>query len=104
MLSPKQEMRMTGRRPKRSDQAPRRGEKINCMAFQANPKEPVMAEARAKSPPSKLRIKSGSTGTMMPNARKSNATMMRMNVNAARLGPSWAMVGAATYRSKEFEL
>src|SRR6266702_7914231 len=41
-----------------------------------------MLEARAKSPPSNRRMSSGSTGAMMPNARKSNATMMRMKMNA----------------------
>src|SRR5882757_3065944 len=87
-------MRMTGRLPKRSDHAPSSGENMNCIADHANPNRPVTAEARAKSPPSKLRIRSGSTGAIMPNARKSNPTMTRMKVKAARLGDS-SEIGAA---------
>src|SRR5213078_1398041 len=81
-------MRVTGRLPKRSDHAPSSGENMNCIADHANPNRPVTAEARAKSPPSKLRIRSGSTGAIMPNARKSNPTMTMMKVKAARLGDS----------------
>src|SRR5467141_4205995 len=91
MLNPKQDMRMTGRRPNRSDHAPSNGEKMNCIVAQANPKYPVMLEARAKSPASNCRMRSGRTGAMMPKARKSNATMIRMKVNAARPGGFSAM-------------
>src|SRR5579859_1414332 len=94
MLKPKQEMRMTGRRPKRSDHAPRSGENTNCIADHANPKRPIMEEARAKSPPSKLRIRSGSTGAMMPKARKSKATMTRMKAKVALPGDLAAMGSA----------
>src|SRR5436309_9783642 len=38
MLNPKHEIRITGRLQKRSDQAPRIGEKINCMVDHANAK------------------------------------------------------------------
>ena len=46
-----------------------------------------MLEARAKSPPSKFRIRSGRTGAMIPKAIMSNATMMRIKPNAARPVP-----------------
>jgi len=45
-----------------------------------------MVDARAKSPPSKLRIRSGKMGAMMPKERKSNPTITRIKVKAARLG------------------
>src|SRR5882724_1777265 len=86
MASPKQEMRMTGRRPKRSDHAPSMGEKMNCMLAQARPNQPIMEDARAKSPPSKLRMRSGKMGAMMPKERKSNATITRIKANTARPG------------------
>src|SRR5882672_5037488 len=87
-------MRITGRRPKRSDQAPRMGEKINCMRAHANPKYPVMAAAWAMFPPSNRMMRLGRTGAIMPKARKSNRTVARMKANAARLGElSW--IGAA---------
>src|SRR6267378_8390257 len=90
MPRPKQEIKMTGRRPKRSDQAPRIGEKISCIAVQAKPKYAVITDARAKSPLSNCRTRSGSTGAMMPKARKSKATITRMKTKAA-----WPGFGAS---------
>src|SRR6266568_8870933 len=87
MPSPKQERRMTGRRPNRSDHAPRMGENRNCIAFQTNKRYPVRSEARPKSPPSNWRMRSGSTGAMIPNAIISNATMTRIKRNALAPGP-----------------
>src|ERR1700741_4724862 len=45
-----------------------------------------MSEARAKSPPSNCRMRSGRTGAMMPKASMSEPTIMRMKTRAARLG------------------
>src|SRR5215470_2488979 len=87
MPSPKQDKRMIGRRPNRSDHAPRIGENRNCIAFQTNRRYPVRSDARPKSPPSNCRIRSGSTGAMMPNASMSNATMTRMKTKVAPPGP-----------------
>src|SRR5215472_4764277 len=83
MPNPKQERRMMGRRPNRSDHAPRIGENRNCIAFQTNKRYPVRSDARPKSPPSNWRIRSGSTGAMIPNATMSNATITRMKMKAA---------------------
>jgi len=46
MAMPKQESKMTGRLPNRSDHAPSSGEKINCIADHANAKYPVISDAR----------------------------------------------------------
>src|ERR1700758_2549871 len=45
-----------------------------------------MSEARAKSPASNWRMRSGRTGAMMPKASMSEPTIMRMKTRAARLG------------------
>jgi len=43
-----------------------------------------MAAAFAMSPPSNWMIRFGKTGAMIPNARKSSATVIMMNANVAR--------------------
>ena len=87
-------MRITGRLPKRSLHAPNTGKNRNCMRFQANPKYPVMLDARTKSPPSNHLIKSGNTGAMIPNARKSSRTVTVIKAIAA-LDPDGAAFAAA---------
>src|SRR5687767_1529107 len=86
MPRPKLERRITGRRPKRSDNAPSSGEKTNCMAAQIVPNRPNMRAADAVSPPRKLSTSFGSTGMTSPRASTSSTTVMRMNATAARRG------------------
>jgi hypothetical protein len=74
---------MMGRRPNRSDHAPKSGENRNCINAHANAKYPVTAAARAISPPSNCFTRFGSTGAMMPSDRKSSVTVMMMKMNAA---------------------
>jgi len=45
-----------------------------------------MAAARAMLPPSNWMMRLGRTGAMMPKARKSKRTVIRMKTKAARLG------------------
>ena len=48
--------------------------------------QPVMVEARAKSPPTKPRTRSGLTGAMIPKAIMSSVTVTRTKAKAARPG------------------
>jgi len=61
------------------------GEKRNCIEFHVKPKMPVIEAARAMSPPSSWMTSFGRTGTMMPRASMSSATVTKINANAARL-------------------
>ena len=56
---------------------------MNCIVAHANPKYPVTAEARAMSPLSNCLMRLGKTGAIMPNARKSSATVTIIKINAA---------------------
>ena len=82
---------MMGRRPNRSLHAPSTGKKMNCIRFHANPKYPVMSDARAMSPPSKRMIRLGNTGAIIPKARKSSITVTMMKTIVARDVPPWGM-------------
>ena len=77
------ESKITGRRPTRSETTPSTGMKKNCMSAKTVPKIPSQAAAREALPPRKLRIKVGSTGTMIPSAIISRETVMRMKTSAA---------------------
>src|ERR1700676_5497313 len=85
---------MIGRRPKRSDNAPRTGEKRNCIVAQAKAKYPMSTEARATLPPSNPLMRSGRTGAMMPMATRSSVTVMRMKMTGA-LDLGLGVVGVA---------
>ncbi len=74
-----------GRRPYRSDSAPRIGEKKNCMSPQAVPKIPKISAALDVSPPTMLSTSFGSTGMMMPIAITSSTTITKMKASAAFL-------------------
>jgi hypothetical protein len=58
-----------------------------------------MAAARAMLPPSKWMMRLGRTGAMMPKARKSKRTVIRMKTKAARLGSDWGVAGAVDDRN-----
>jgi hypothetical protein len=60
----------TGRRPKRSESVPRRGENRNCIRLQTVTKSPNTSAARAVSPVKPL-MRFGRTGMMMPKPRVS---------------------------------
>src|ERR1043165_7466215 len=81
--SPTLEIRITGRRPKRSESAPIIGENANCISAQAVPKIPRISAVPAASPPRKPATSVGSTGTTMPIASMSSRTVMKMNAKAA---------------------
>src|SRR5712692_9204504 len=53
-----------------------------------------MAAARAMLPPSKWMMRLGRTGAMMPKARKSERTVTRMKMKAARLAWGCGVGGA----------
>jgi hypothetical protein len=76
----------TGRRPKRSDSAPRSGEHTNCIPAQVVPKIPYHSAARAVSPPRKPLMSCGSTGMTIPNATMSSTSDTKMKARAARRG------------------
>src|SRR2546428_470610 len=77
----------TGRRPKRSDNAPSNGPNRNCISAQVVPNRPKTSAPLAVSPPTKLTTSPGSTGIMMPNPRVSKRTVANMNARAALLAP-----------------
>src|SRR5581483_2901546 len=83
-------MRTTGRRPRRSESAPRTGEKRNCIAAHTVPKSPKVRAARAVSPPSIVSTSFGRTGTIIPSASMSRTTVMKMKTSAARRGAGTA--------------
>src|SRR5690606_36258560 len=82
--SPRQESRITGRRPKRSDSAPWIGEVTNWMPANTVPNTPTQYAALAVSPPTKSSIRCGSTGMITPNASTSISTVTKMKARAAR--------------------
>src|ERR1051326_3690033 len=79
-------MRMTGRRPNRSDSAPSTGENRNCISAQTVANSPTNSEARAVSPARKLSISFGKTGITMPSASMSSSTVTKTNAKAALRG------------------
>src|SRR4051812_9162963 len=85
----------TGRRPKRSDNAPVMGEHKNCMRAHAVPKTPSTYAARAGSPPSNCSTSFGSTGMIKPNDNMSISTTTNTNPKAARDRAGGAPGGAS---------
>ncbi len=83
MPSPKLEIRITVRRPKRSDSVPCTGEKMNCISMYSVAKPLVHTAACAMLPPISCTTRCGSTGMMMPNASMSSITVTKMKANAA---------------------
>src|SRR5438552_4741049 len=77
----------TGRRPKRSDNAPSNGANRNCISAQVVPNRPKISAPLAGSPPTKLTTSPGSTGIMMPDPRVCKRTVGKMNARAALLAP-----------------
>src|SRR6185437_9423250 len=84
MPRPRLEMRMTVRRPKRSESAPWIGEQTNCISMNSVPKPLDHTAALAMLPPISSTIRCGSTGMMMPNASMSIITVTKTNRIAAR--------------------
>src|SRR5580692_8462049 len=82
MPSPKFDIRISGRRPKRSDKAPCTGENTNCINAQAVPNTPKICAARAVSPPRKSTTSRGRTGMIMPSASMSSSTVMKTKTKA----------------------
>ena len=89
------ESRITGRRPKRSESAPRIGEAKNCISAHTVPNSPVhLGPACAVSAAlAKLTTSRGSTGMMIPNASMSSATVMKMKRTVARRAWGWLASG-----------
>ena len=81
---PKVEIRITGRRPKRSDKAPWIGELKNCITMNAVANMPCHIVARAMSPAMNCLSRCGSTGMIRPKDRMSISTVMKMKASAAR--------------------
>ena len=75
--------KITGRRPNRSDNAPSTGADTNCIAAQQVPKRKMAWAVRPALPPMKSTTNRGSTGTMMPKANTSSATVTKTKANAA---------------------
>ncbi len=92
------EDRITGLRPKRSESAPSTGEKINCISAQTVPNSPKISAARAVSPPRKPSTSFGSTGMMIPNARTSTTTVMKMKTSAAARAFATDFVSATGFK------
>src|SRR5262249_50873143 len=65
------------------ESAPSTGENINCISAQTVPNSPKISAASAVSPPRKPSTSFGSTGMMIPNARTSTTTVMKMKTSAA---------------------
>ena len=78
------ERRTTGRRPNRSESAPSTGEKKNWMAANMLPNTPSICAVFAISPCVKSPMSLGKTGTIMPSANMSRATVKKMKIAAAR--------------------
>ena len=91
---------MIGRRPKRSDNAPSTGAKKNCMAAHTVPKRNNADAVRLSSPPMKSTMSRGSTGTMIPRARTSSMTVMKMKTSAAERRPGTAGVRGSFIMAK----
>jgi hypothetical protein len=84
---PAMEIRITGRRPKRSESEPITGEARNCMAAQAATSMPFHRPALAREP-AKASISDGRTGITSPMANMSRTAVTRMKAMAARRGRS----------------
>lgn len=83
MPSPKLEIRITVRRPKRSESVPWIGENTNCINIYSVPKKLVHTAACAMLPPLSCTTRCGSTGMMMPKASMSSITVTKMKDSAA---------------------
>ena len=81
--NPRHESRITGRRPKRSDNAPWIGALKNCTIANAVPKRPTQYAADEVLPPTNSSTRCGNTGMMTPNASTSISTVMKMKTSAA---------------------
>ncbi len=86
---------MIGRRPNRSDSAPRVGENRNWPSAQTVPNRPTISAARTVSLSRNERIRRGSTGMIMPSASMSSITVTKTKATAARRGRCRAVAGAA---------
>ncbi len=95
IASPKLEIRITGRRPKRSDSAPWIGEKMNWVIANTVLSTPTHQAARAVPPPISCSTRCGSTGMMMPKASMSSSTVTKMKASAARRGEAEAVSKAS---------
>src|SRR3990167_7151674 len=85
---PKIEVRITGRRPKRSDIRPRIGEQMNCITPQVVANSTFQSAAVAVSPPPNAFTRLGRTGIITPRDRTSRIAVMKMKPSAAwRLPP-----------------
>src|SRR5438046_4741310 len=74
---------MIGRRPKRSENTPSKGEKTNCISAKTTANRALHFAASVISPPRKSRISFGKTGMIKPIARMSRVTVTRMKIIAA---------------------
>ena len=93
------EIRMTGRRPKRSDSAPCTGEAKNCISMKPVANSPCQTVPVAISPPVTCLSSAGSTGMTTPKASTSTSTVMKMKASAARR-PGGATTGAGASKRK----
>jgi hypothetical protein len=82
---PKIEVRITGRRPQRSDIRPRIGEQKNCITPQVVANSTTHRAVEAVSPPLKRFISSGSTGIITPSDSTSRQAVTKMKPSAACL-------------------
>src|SRR5690606_2792463 len=98
--SPRHDSRITGRRPKRSDNAPCTGAHANWIAANSTPNTPTHHDATDTSPPTNCSTRCGSTGMITPKASTSTSTVTKMKASAARRGGA-AMAGSATGGSTE---
>ncbi len=83
---PKFEVRMIGRRPKRSDSAPCTGEEISCITAQLVPNTPKIIASWPAFTCATCWISCGITGITIPIATMSSTMVMKMKMVAARRG------------------
>ena len=81
---PRLEIRITGRRPKRSDSAPWIGVHTNCTAAKQVLMTNTQCVASTKESPAMCLMSCGSTGMTTPKASTSISTVTKMKASAAR--------------------
>ena len=101
MPRPRQDSRITGRRPKRSDNAPWIGAQKNWIAANMVLNTPIQYDAVEASPPTNSSTRCGSTGMITPNAITSISTVTKMKASAAlRARPFNASVARGAFMGK----
>ena len=83
MPRPTIDIRITGRRPKRSDNAPCTGPMTSCIVAKMTIMAPYTVDICAIAPPVRDFSNAGTTGPTMDPARVSSSTVIRMKAIAA---------------------